>query len=163
MLKWFYSLHRNFPGVWIIWARSVLVRSASDGVPQGSAVGPLYFADLRNTVLVCRLRSRSVPRTPEAKGFSSSRSPPNYNPRLRTPHPPPQHNTHTYTQLSEDEAGGGIRSSLVVPDRKSPQSACVTVCYRASGNISEGKRHVRKMKDGEQKRVGKIKIQRARK
>lgn len=117
-----------FGGVWDIWASSVLVRSASDGVPQGSVVGPLYFANLRNTLLVCRLWASSVPWTPEATVFSSPCSPPNYSPQLRTPHPPPQHNTHTYTQLSEGEAGGGIRSFLVVPDRKDTQSACVTLC-----------------------------------
>lgn len=52
---------RKFFGVWDIWANCVLVRSASDRAPQGSDVGPLYFADLRNTVSVCRLWVSSVP------------------------------------------------------------------------------------------------------
>lgn len=100
-------------------------------------MGPLYFANLRNTVMVCWLWASSVHWTPEATGFSISCSPPNYNPQLCTPHPPPQHNTHTYTQLSGGEEGGSIRSSLVVSDSQHTQGACVTVCYHASGNVSE--------------------------
>lgn len=53
--------HNNFWGAWDIWASSVLVRAVTDGVPQGFVVGPLYFADLRNTVLVCQLWVNSVP------------------------------------------------------------------------------------------------------